>query len=261
MSRIHAPELEDYDWFPAPLRDGVTDLLRASTEVARFFDGAVPIVEELLKEHGSDRIVDLCSGGGGPALTIAREVERRRGTKVELLLTDKFPNHAAFDRAESEFPGLVRAERESVDAAALPAGLTGVRTLFNALHHFRPALARSIFADAARARQPIASFEIAERSIQGALMVSTIPLGSALITPFLKPRSLLRFALTYALPVLPAVTCWDGLASCLRAYSRAELLELVVGLEDDGYAFRVVEARSPYLRARMTALVGAPVTR
>lgn len=259
MPRIHAPELEDYDWFPTPLRDALTDVLRVSTTTFRVFDGAVPVLRELLTESGANRIVDLCSGGGGPLLSVIGTLAREHGVTPEVVLTDKFPNVRAFERAERERPGQVHGRRAPTDATALPEDLVGVRTIFNALHHFPPPLARAIFADAARKRQPIASFEIVERSPGALLAVTGVPLVAYTLTPFIRPRTLARFAMTYAVPLVPAVTMWDGLASCLRAYSPPELEKLVEGLGDEHYRFRVEQRRVRLSPMRVTSLIGAPV--
>lgn len=261
MGRIHAPELEDYDWFPTPLRDALTDMLRVSTTTLHVFDGALPVIRDVLVETGAERIVDLCSGGGGPLVSLLGSLERRHGLRVPVVLTDKFPNARAFALAEAERPGQVVGRRESTDATAVPEELSGLRTIFNALHHFPPELARSIFADAVRKRQPIASFEIVERTPWAAMMISGTPLACAAFTPLAKPRTLSRFALTYAFPIIPAVMLWDGFASCLRAYSPAELEALVEGLGDDGYRFRVERHRAAHLPIFVTSLVGMPTGR
>jgi hypothetical protein len=202
--------------------------------------------------------VDLCSGGGGPLLSLAAALEERRGGRLPIILTDKFPNAQAFARAEAERPGQVTGVRASVDATAVPEELTGLRTIFNALHHLRPGLARSLFEDAVRKRQPIASFEVVERTPSGALMVLSVPGLVAALTPLAKPRTLGRFAMTYAVPLVPALSAWDGFASCLRAYSPRELRELVSGLDGHGYRFRIERTRAPWLPLYVTSLVGVP---
>jgi hypothetical protein len=52
---------------------------------------------------------------------------------------------------------------------------------------------------------------------------------------------------------------WDGFASCLRAYSPAELHALVAGLSRPDYEFRVVQTRSLNAPFRVTALIGVPL--
>src|SRR5690606_10735578 len=127
------------------------------------------------------QIVDLCAGGGGPLLSILEQLERGHGVRVPVVLTDKYPNERAFLRAEAQRPGQVRGLRAPVDATEVPVTLKGVRTLFNALHHFRPAQARALFADAVHKGQPIATFEVVERSAVGALLVAGVPYAALLL--------------------------------------------------------------------------------
>ena len=72
LPRLQLVELEDLPRFPAILRDLSTDYLEWAQERFRTHLAAVPLVSRALEEAGTDRIVDLCSGGGGPIVaTIA----------------------------------------------------------------------------------------------------------------------------------------------------------------------------------------------
>lgn len=261
MPRIAVPELEDYEWFPGPMRDVLTGFLRVGISTLGMQRLAAPLILEALSSldgDGAHRIVDLCSGGGGPVLDIVRELERRHGRRVEAVLTDKFPNVPAFERAERELPGRVSGRRVSIDATAVPTDLTGVRTIFNAFHHLPPDLARGVLADAAEKRQPILAFEFVERSVVAMGAVATVPLAFPALLPFVRPLSPLALALTYGVPALPAVTLWDGIASCLRAYSIEELEEMVEGLQRPDYRFRVERRRIPCRPVYLTSVVGMP---
>jgi len=46
------------------------------------------------------------------------------------------------------------------------------------------------------------------------------------MVPFIRPLRFARFVWTYLLPVIPFVLFFDGVLSCLRAYSPAELREM-----------------------------------
>lgn len=261
MARMHAPELEDEAWLPRPLRDGLTAFLQVSAEKLGVFDGAGPILREVLLRakartpEAPSRIVDLCSGGGGPLLSLLEELG-----DVEAVLTDLYPNLAAFERAESRLGSRVRGNPTSVNATDVPASLRGVRTLFNALHHFRPDDARKILEDAARQRQPLCVFEVVERHPVTLGVIAAVPLAVLALVPFTRPDAL-RLALTYALPIIPAITGWDGMASCLRAYSVEELEQLAASITVDGYRFRVgQQARRGLTQLRVTWLVGEPET-
>ncbi|MCC6216798.1 MAG: hypothetical protein IT376_18210 [Polyangiaceae bacterium] len=258
MSRVDAPELEDLPAFPAPLRDAMTGFLRVGSEVLGVSAAAAPLVREALAAGRTDRIVDLCSGGGGPVLSVLRRLEREDGTRVEATLTDLYPNTAAFTRAEAALPGRVHGRRAPTDATRVPSELAGVRTIFNAFHHLPPQVARAVLADAAAQRQPILTFEIVERSAQGWLLVASLPAAVYGLLPFVRPVDARALALTYGLPVVPAAVLWDGFASCLRAYSPVELEDLVGPLQRDDYRFRIERRRIPWRPLWVTSVVGLP---
>jgi hypothetical protein len=48
---------------------------------------------------------------------------------------------------------------------SVPGTLTGLRSVFNAFHHFNPREARAVLESAVQAWQPIGIFEIPERSL------------------------------------------------------------------------------------------------
>lgn len=258
MARIHAPELEDEAWCPPVLRDGLTGFLQIAAETLRIYDCAAGLVADVVKRNGARRVVDLCSGGGGPLLRLREAMVAQHAVDIEAVLTDLYPNLGAFESAESRGAGRVRAVRESVDATDVPPALDGVRTLFNAFHHFRPELARKIVEDAARKRQPFVSLEVVERRPQTVLFLMGTPIAAAALTPWATPLTPGRLFFTYALPLIPMGIWWDGMMSCLRSYSVDELTALTADLNDDGYGFRVERIEVPWQPLRITALVGEP---
>ena len=214
----------------------------------------------MLQASGAKQVVDLCSGGGGPVVAIAEELARN-GQPVEVMLTDFYPNLPAFERIRATSGGRVSFFAEPVDATRVPAELGGLRTIFNAFHHFRPASAARILAAAADARQPIAVFEIAGREPATMLGILFSPLLFALALPFLRPFRWAWVPLTYLVPVLPLFVLWDGLVSCLRVYVPGDLRELVARLEPrhrEAYRGRSRQKRLGAAPAHATILVGLP---
>src|ERR1700736_2005606 len=65
-------EFHDQKWFPNNLRDGVTDALQFILSLGRIYWPIVPILSKAVEASGAARIVDLCSGGGGPWLWLYR---------------------------------------------------------------------------------------------------------------------------------------------------------------------------------------------
>ena len=127
-----------------------------------------PRVRRLLAVGGTARIVDLCSGGSGQLLLLVKDLADA-GVPVRATMTDLYPNVPAFEEIGGQSGGRIGFETRSVDARNVPADLTGLRTIFNGFHHLRPADARSVLHAAAAARQPIAIFELSERTRRHAL--------------------------------------------------------------------------------------------
>jgi hypothetical protein len=255
--RLHAPEIEDEPWCPTFLRDALTDFLTDSADVLGIYDAAAPTIADLVRRHGAGRLVDLCSGAGGPALRTRERLQQHHGVDVELVLTDLYPNRDAFARAFARSAGRVQGRSEPTDAACVPDDIVGVRTIFNGFHHFRPALARRIVEDAARKRQPFISVEIVERRFLTVATIAGTPLLSLLLA-LRRPYSPARLVCSTIAPVVPAAILWDGLMSCLRAYAVDELRALTADLESDDYGFRVEQVPTSLVPMRITMLIGEP---
>lgn len=251
--RLHVFEWNDQPWLPAVLRRAETRYLAAALDLARPFAPLAPRIAALAAATG-DRVVDLCSGGAGPWPHLAAEVAAARGAPVAVALTDRFPDPAAFARATAA-DAAITGEPSPVDARQVPPQMSGVRTLFDAFHHFRPADARAILVDAHDRRQPIVIAEVVRRRLAGVLpMVLVIPLLVLALTPRLRPVSAWQLVFTYLFPVLPLLITWDGVVSALRAYRPAELRALAAGL--GGFTWDVGEVR--VRGAVVTYLIGAP---
>ncbi|HEY6793478.1 MAG TPA: class I SAM-dependent methyltransferase [Kineosporiaceae bacterium] len=261
MARWHLFEFEDQAWLPGWIRAGTTDFLRTFIVGGRVYASVVPILQKVLRHAGTDQVVDLCSGGSGPWTYLHADLAAA-GNPVKVIFTDRFPDHAALRQAASAIdPDHTRYEQDPVDARAVPARLTGVRTIFSALHHFRPDDAAGIMRDAYRRREGIAAFEMSQRRI-------TTILGTLVIVPFMvlttTPRQrpgLLRLLLTYPLPVIPIVTAWDGVVSNLRTYSIEELRALVAGLDNPDYAWETGTIPRHGLDLPISYLIGYPLAR
>jgi hypothetical protein len=235
----------------------MTDFLRFLMETFAPYRGAAPLLARALGSVGGTRIIDLCSGGGGPWLDLVRRIPAEGGPVPHVLLTDWFPNRAAFARLHEMSGGAIAGDPDAVSATAVPARLAGFRTLFTALHHFPPAEAHAILADAARARQRIAVFEVTSRSALALLGILFLPLLVLLFTPFIRPFRWSRLVWTYLVPLVPLAVWFDGTVSCLRTYTAAELRDLVADLQQ-GYEWEIGTVGSAPLPSRITYLLGQP---
>ncbi len=257
MRRKQVFELEDFAWCPAPVRDGGTDWLAFMAGVTGAFDVIAPKLRDAMRRTGTDEVVDLCSGGGGPWPTLSRTLAATGPVRV--LLTDLFPNLEAFAHAERGSEDRITHVATPTDATDVPAELRGVRTMFNGFHHFPPHAARAILADAVKKQRAIAIFEGVDRRF---LPLALMPLQAVmvlLLTPCIRPFRWTRLLFTYLVPLIPFVVFFDGTMSMLRIYLPDELHELirtVPGHEDYDWDVGITPLRG--MPGGITHLVGTP---
>ena len=258
IPRLQLVELEDLAWFPKTIRDLATDYLQFVEDRFGIHEPVVPILGEVLREAGTQRVVDLCSGGVGPWVGLERDL-RAAGIPVEVTLTDKFPHLEAFRRAKRSTEGRLGYTKTSIDAMEVPPELDGVRTVFNAFHHFRPTDARRVLGNAVAANEAIAIFEIPDRTLFSVLSILICtPWAVVISTLFMRPFRLKRLLFTYLLPGVPLICVWDGVVSQLRAYTPRELRALGDEVDSERYEWksgRVRVGRSPL---HVTYLTGVP---
>jgi hypothetical protein len=258
MKRIDLFEFEDLTWFPNTVRQGGTDFLRFFLNATKFYNVCVPVLIDLLHESGSDTLLDLCSGGGGPIESFAAELDRQTTQPVKIVLSDKFPNVSAFRYLQQKTHHRIGFISEPVDALHLPEEVKGTVTMFSAIHHFSPPMIASIIKSAAAQKRGMAFFDGGEGqlvSIPGIVLVQ--PVLFALFTPFFKPFKMSRIVFTYLLPAIPLMTMWDGIASMLRLYKPAELLAIAKEAAPE-YEWKAGSLRN-WMGLRVTYLTGLPV--
>lgn len=250
-------EFHDQEWFPARLRDYVTEALQFVLSAGGIYRQSSARLIRALQACQAPRVVDLCSGGSGPWPWLHRALPEGQGRRVEVCLTDKYPNRSAFERIRKESRGAITYWPEPIDATQVPAQLLGFRTIFSSFHHFRKPEAMSILQNAVDQRQGIGVFEATRpHPVTMALTVFML-LGGFATAPFIRPFRFSRLFWTYVVPLIPLVLFWDGLISCLRAYSLKQLSEMIASLKADGYAWEVGEEPGGF--ATVTYLVGYPI--
>jgi hypothetical protein len=255
LPRLQLFEFEDLTWFPHTIRDLATDYLHFMETRFALHKPVVPLMREMLASSGTTSVVDLCSGGGGPVLSIY-EALAEDDIHVHFTLTDKFPNTHAFQRLSSQYPSDIQYIADPVDATDVPKHLVGLRTMFNAFHHFAPRSARMVLEGAVQARQPIGIFEIPERSLLMIFLSLLTPIFIAVATPFIKPFRWKHLLWTYVIPLIPLTCWWDGLVSTCRAYTAAEMLAMTQGLDD--YEWKADRIRVQGKAGHLTYLLGIP---
>jgi hypothetical protein len=257
MRRRQLVEIEDLAWCPRAIRDGGTDWLGFMANATRAFSSAVPRIRAAMDAAGTSKILDLCSGGGGPWLTLEQDLARTG--PVSVTLSDQYPNLDAFRDVHERSGGRVGYRTAAVDATNVPAALDGVRTMFNAFHHFPPEIAVAILADAIKQRRAIAIFEaVSSRAAGLAGMPLQIP-AVLLLTPFVRPFRWSRLLWTYLLPAIPFLVVFDGTVSMMRIYLDDELRELVKAVPGhETFTWDIGTTPIPKMPTGLTHLVGIP---
>lgn len=258
MRRIHFFEIGDQPWCPETVRDAITDYLLHAQQVFQPYLAIVPLLQAALARAGTRQIVDLCSGAGGswphllPALTAA-------GVPVSVRFTDKFVNRSALNHLCATQPEQLSCQSGPVDATAVPASLAGFRTLFSSFHHFRPAAASAILADAVRHGQGIGIFELTQRSPRSlGRSVAVLPLV-LWWAPQLRPFRWPRLLLTWLVPIMAPIVMFESIVSSLRSYTPAELSQLARTADpDQRYSWETGEVAASGSAVPVTYLVGTP---
>lgn len=258
MARRQLWEIHEQPWCPAQVREGTTDCLNAFAIWAGQYAAVVPKLREAFRQTNSSRVIDLCSGSGGPWLQLYRRFHRDAAHPLEIVLTDLYPNLSAMRDAEMRSQGQICFIATPVDATQLSSELEGFRTLFTAFHHFPPEIARSILQDAVNQRQGIAIFEQTSRSVVALLVMLAVPWLALLIVPFIRPFRLSRLFWTYIIPAIPMLLYIDGIVSCLRTYSNAEMQRLIVQLHGPAYVWEIGHLPSPLSPIGVHYTIGYP---
>ena len=251
-------EIHEQPWFPQFLRDEFADSLQMILEVTDTYQPIASLLRKQLEECRSNRVVDLCSGAGGPWPSLVRDFEMHGATPPEVLLTDKYPTTTKVQDVQSPTTNRIHFLRDSIDATRIPKYLRGFRTLFSSFHHLNPDEARSLLQDSVNKRQAIGVFEAPARHTLTLLALLLIPIAAWLFVPYRRPFRWSRLLWTYLIPVIPFVLFFDGLISCLRAYSIGELHEMTSGLASSGYRWEIGEKAGGLLPLRITYLIGRP---
>jgi hypothetical protein len=254
MRRVQLIEIEDLPWCPAVVRDGGTDWLAFMFNATHgYAAAAAPFIRAAMTAVGTTHVLDLCSGGGGPWPTLYPEL--LKSGPVSVVLSDLYPNRQA---SPSGMSPALRVQPTAVDATNVPADLGGVRTMFNAFHHFDPPTARAILGDAVAKRRAIAIFEGVHHRGLGLFVPLQVP-AMLLLTPWVRPFRWSRLFFTYLVPLIPALVVFDGIASFLRLYLEPDLRELVAGVPGrESYDWDIGTAAVPGTPVRVTYLVGTP---
>ncbi|KAJ3344901.1 hypothetical protein HDU83_004630 [Entophlyctis luteolus] len=235
-------DVDELDGFDSLSRDGCNDvvLFPSLVECDAGGDGVlrrlrkvvrdrVAIIADALENQFSGhtenplRIIDCCSGGGGPAPAVAELLAQKR--PIQMVLSDLFPNIPAFKRIADETQ-VVSYCAEPVSALDIPAEFSRhIRTMFGSFHHFEKADAIAILQDCVKKRCAIVIVEGTERSLMSIVFTS---LALPIVGLVLAIQHMTRpfWDVAGQLLVVPIMVV-DGAVSCLRTYTESEYVDLV----------------------------------
>ena len=242
------------------MRDAITDYIQFLEDVFQSYRPIESLLVDALRRARATRIVDLCSGGGGPWKSLGRYLEKTFDKSPSVVLTDLYPNDDSFEFLKNWKCAHLSYSPRSVDVTRVPADLTGFRTLFTSFHHFQPETARAILKDAVFQGQGIGIFEITNRSVITMLLEIPAQLAIFFLAPSLRPFRWSRLVFTYLIPIIPLVLLNDALVSCLRTYTTKELRDLVLSLGETKFTWRIGAVKTPNVPMKVTYLIGLPAT-
>lgn len=197
-------EFEDQKWFPRAFRQWQMDYIRFAVDLLNPYRS----VEAPWKEGRTPKTwMDLASGTGGPVPQLQRRW-LKNADACRVIRTDRFPSDE-----EVEFLDL-RSD------AFPPADFY---TLFNAFHHFTPEEQKDIMAKMSSGTHALIAEPLSRSVFTFVGIFLLTGLLHWILAPFVRPWSWRRLLWTYPIPVMPVVTCWDGLVSVLRALRQKEL--------------------------------------
>lgn len=258
MRRLTLFEFEDQPWLPAWVRDSLTDHLAQlfrSPAVTPLHVAMADRLGVVLERSGTTHLVDLCSGAGGPLPAVLPLLDARLHGTVTATLTDRYPNHD-LTRAPTGDEHRLQVEPNPVDARSIAPEVDGVRTVFNAIHHFRPSDIALVLRSATAGGRSLAIFEPFERRPRLAARLAVGGLRDGWRSAAHRPGPPWRAAALRLL--LPVVLAWDGVASVLRGYEADELLAIAEGAVPAA-RWRAERVELPW--GGMTVLVGEPIDR
>jgi hypothetical protein len=190
-------------------------------------------------------VLDLGSGGGGPADTLLDGARRAGKTIPKLILSDLHPSLSHFRALQEKYgDGAVGYLAEPVDAANVNCRHVGLRSMCTAFHHLPPAEAEAVVRDAALHAEGLFVLESFRRDIRHLLMVVLSGPFVYMLAPFQKGCfSWKKLALCTLFPVVPLMVLFDGCVSVLRTYSPDEIRDFFPEDLRDRYRFEAGDRR------------------
>lgn len=243
MKRIQLFELEDYAWFPDFIRVCMTRYIATLHGLMNTPDTLAAILDKSLQKNTKKKILDLCSGSGGPMPATLEILQTKYGyADLELTLSDLYPNVIKAEQLNQKKDNQITYLTTPVDVTQVDTSQTALRTMICSLHHMPPATVVNILKDTQTKQQPFCAYEISDNSAPFILWWTAIPFTFLMvffITPFVRPMSWQQLIFTYLIPIIPLCIAWDGAVSNARTYTLTDLDEILAQLPPtDNYVWK-----------------------
>ena len=252
MKRIQLFEFEDFQWFPAPIRNSMTNLIVVFHKMMGTSQTLSRIFRELRSKLQFNQIVDMGSGSGGAMPETLRLMnEKNVDAPVDLLLTDLHPNTKFIAAVNAQNNPHLKYLEQSFDATQLANTPEGLKTMIASFHHMAPEQAKGILKSAQENKQAIFIYELAENNIPTLLWWILLPLSLTILfimclfmTPFARPMTWQQIIFTYLIPIIPICYAWDGQASLVRTYTFQDLEKILSEIKTEGYHWEMEVAKN-----------------
>jgi hypothetical protein len=260
MKRINLFEFTDLPWFPQLFRKYITNLIVVMHRLLKTDKKLAGLLSKLLAGSNNSRILDLCSGSGGPMSDTMQILQKDYGIKnIKLTLTDIFPDRETADKLNNETGSEITYQTSPVDATEVNGDKSGVTTMIGSFHHFKPTEARQILESVQNSKNPICIFEVSDNSNPVWLWWISVPINfimTLFITPMIRGITWHQLLFTYLIPIIPLCFAWDGAVSNARTYTLDDLDELLSKLPSEDYRWEKGKIEG---KTKQIYLIGYPV--
>ncbi|MEX1188809.1 MAG: hypothetical protein WED33_06080 [Bacteroidia bacterium] len=223
--KITIPELEDLSWFPSKLRQMQMEFIGFMVVFLKVYEPVLNKINKALEKSTTRNILDLCSGSGEPIRNLSK-----LGIHVDsIILSDLYPQ-TNLESANISW------HSEPINALELHNELDGMRTMFNAYHHFNDEEKLKILQS--HGTKGIFIAEILQPNLFNLIkIIFTTVVGQLIFTPFIKPFSFQRLLFTYLIPINLITVTWDGIISVLKSQNPETMFKQASDSLNFGYYF------------------------
>jgi hypothetical protein len=265
MKRLQLFEFEDFNWFPKPIRTGMTNLLVVLHKLVGTNEVLVNLVSDTKKQYSFSQIIDLGSGSGGIMPEVIKTINKKdKSADLKLILTDLHPNQKIVERINNEHQHISYLNH-SVDATNLSDLPEGLKTMVNSFHHMPPNMAKRILKSAQDNKQSLLIYEIGENKIPTLIWWLFLPISltvlfimSLFMTPFVRPLTWKQLIFNYLIPIIPICYAWDGQASLVRMYTFKDIEYLLSDFKNDNYTWKMAQAKKTNGKSLGYYVLGLP---